>query len=172
MSRRAAALAVLLVASCGYHSGMVLPESSGSVAVEFFGNDSVVRDLEADLHRHLTNSYNRMVPAPLVAPDRADLVLRGRIVSYTRRGGIRSPDNELLETGIRIVVEARLVERVPEPDGGVREEERGRGTYATDSGYRTEEVQGEIRARERALRNLSDRIVLDLFGALSYEVGP
>ena len=43
----AAALAVLLAPSCGYHSGMVLPETSDSVAVEFFGNDTIVRDIES-----------------------------------------------------------------------------------------------------------------------------
>ena len=168
----ATALAALLISSCGYSSGLVLPETDDAVAVEFFGNDSLERDIEVELHDQLTGAFNRMVPAELVAPGKADLVLSGRVLDYSRRGGIRSPDNELLESGVRISVEARLVKRSPGQDGSAQEEEQGRGIYRSESGYRVEEPLGELRARDRVLRNIADRIVLDLFASLAYETEP
>ena len=129
MTRVVTWLALAWLASCGYRTGMVLPETQDAVAIEFFGNESKERDVEMELHASLTDAMNRMVAAELVTLDRADLVLRGTMEEYARRGGIRSPDNELLETGVRIGVEARLVRIIREQDGSKREEEVARGVF-------------------------------------------
>ena len=47
---RAWLLGLLLLCGCGYSSGFVLPEGNTTVGVEFFGNDSRLRNLEAELH--------------------------------------------------------------------------------------------------------------------------
>jgi len=195
------ALAVLVLAlavgSCGYSTGFRVPEGVQTVGVEVFGNDSRLRDLELELQDALVRSTSRLVHAPIVDPSEADLVLRGRIVEYRRRGGIRSPENVLLETGVRIVVDVQLVRRFPqsavapgpEPDRSDQppspsddrismpttapNERVLRPMRATQEfGYRLAEPNGEALARERTLTNLADRIVLDLFGALAYESTP
>jgi hypothetical protein len=196
--RGVAALALGLVAgACGYSTGFRPPEGVETVGVEIFGNDSKLPDLELEMHEALVQSTSRLVHAPIVEPGKADLVLRGRIVEYRRRGGIRSSDNELLETGVRIVVDVQLVRRFPqsavapgpEPDRSgeppshrddrismpptAANERVVRPMRATQEfGYRLSEPAAEARARERTLTNLADRIVLVLFSTLAYESGP
>jgi hypothetical protein len=190
-------MSALLAGACGYSAGFRVPDDVETVGVEIFGNDSKLRDLELELHETLVRSVSRLVHAPLVDPGEADLVVRGRVVEYRRRGGIRSPDNELLETGVRIVVDAQLVRRYPEsavapgPEPARSDEPRRPADdrismpstapnervlrpmrAVQEFGYRLSEPQGEARARERTLVNLADRIVLDLFGALAYESAP
>ena len=167
-----APLWLALLGSCGYRAGLVPPELGQTVAVEFFANDSKQRDVEVELQAQLTDALNRMVRAPLVAPETSDYVVRGRITAYTRRRGIRSPDNVLLETGLRIGVQARLIRRRWLAEGELAEELVDEGRYSSETGYRLEEYQGEAEARERALRNIADRIVMDLFGSLAYEAPP
>jgi hypothetical protein len=198
-SRRATlGLALLaLLPGCGYSTGFRLPEGMQSVGVEVFGNDSKLRDVELEFQEALVDSTARLVHAPIVDPSEADLVLRGRIVDYRRRGGIRSADNELLESGVTVVVEVQLVRRFaesevrpgPEParsdaPPAARDDRISIPPTAPNErvlrpmraiqefGYRLAESYGEARARERTLANLADRIVLDLFGTLAYEAGP
>ncbi len=165
------ALALTAVTGCGYRSGFVPPELGQTVAVEFFGNDSKVRNLEVELQANLTDALNRMVHAPLVAPETADFVVRGRITNYSRRRGIRNPDNVLLETGVRIGVQARLIRRRWLAEGELAEELVEEGSFGGETGFRLEEFGGEAAARQRVLRNIADRIVMDLFGSLAYESG-
>lgn len=168
----AALAAAVLAGGCGYRTGLVPPELGQTVAVEFFGNDSKVRDLEVELQAALTDALNRMVDAALVPPETADFVIRGNIEDYSRRRGIRSPDNVVLETGVEIRVQARLIRRRFLAEGELAEELVDESRYVNSSGYRLEEPLGEDEARERVLRNIADRIVMDLFGSLSYEFGP
>jgi hypothetical protein len=186
-----------LAGSCGYSTGLTVPPGIHSVGVEIFGNDGRLRDMELDMHYALSDSVRRLVDAPLVDPAQADLVLRGRIVEYRKRGGIRSTDNELLEDGVRISVEVQLVRRFaesvvapgPEPDrtGAEPSSRDDRSTLPATApnervlrpmratqefGFRIAEPNGEALARERTLLNLADRIVLDLFGTLAYESTP
>jgi hypothetical protein len=191
VSPRAAPLwlaALCVVGGCGYRTGLVLPGGQGtSVAVSIFDNDSKLRDLEAPLNAAIALSAERLLDARLTAPERADYVVRGRILSYEKRGGIRSEDNMLLETGVIIVVEAQLVRgraRVPDAEVSATETEAEAETKAepgaepgplartratATAGFRLDEPDGERVARDRCLRNLADRIVLDLFAPLAYE---
>lgn len=161
------ALAACLGA-CGYRAGLTLPEGWEAVGVEVFANDSrerLVRNLERDLQAEMAAAVRRLARVRLVAPEEADLVIRGRITDLRRRRGIRSPENELLETGVRIEVESELVERVA-ADGEPRV--LGEARYATESGYRLEDPRLELDAQERVLRNIADRLVLDLLGPVAY----
>ena len=155
---------LLLAAGCGYHSGLELEDSQASVGIEIFANDSesrLVTDLERDLHTAMTRAVARLVHAPIVAPEKADLVLRGRIVDYRRRSGIRDDDNVLLETGIRVEVEGELWN----PSG----KRLASAAYANHAGYVLSDPDGELGAQERVLANVAERLVLDLFASVAYE---
>jgi hypothetical protein len=171
-ARTLALLACLALGACGYHTGLTAPEGAKTIGVEYFGNDGPLRDVELQLQTELSNAIARMLPARQVDPGVADLIVRGRVIDYSRRSGIRSPDNELLETGVRITVEATLL------DPSVRYGPKGeqlpprvlrRALTLAESGYRLDEVNGERAARARAMRNLADRLTLDLFGPVAYE---
>jgi len=120
------------------------------------------------------------------------LIVRGRVVDYMRRGGIRSPENVLLESGVRITIEVQLIQRFdqsviredPEPTRSAvappRSEDRNslpptapnervlRPMRASQEfGFVVAEPLGEALARQRTLANLSERFVLDLFGPLA-----
>jgi hypothetical protein len=162
--------ALTALGGCGYRTGFTLPEHQ-TVGVEVFGNVSKERDIEIEVHDNLTDSLERMVHATLVSPERADLVVRGTVLEYVRRGGIRDKNNVRLENGVRISVQARLVRpraSGPEP----HEQVLRQVTVADDRGFLMEDTSGEIDARASALRNITDRLVLDLFGDLAYEAPP
>ncbi len=195
---------VLFLGGCGYNTGFEVPAGVETVGVRVFWNDTQRRDLELELHRWVSDSVQRLVDAPLVSPEVADLVLDGRLLDYSKRGGIRSPDNKQLETGVRVVVEARLWRRrtpqaqalldseaKPDLEAGTTAQEpqsrsadpgsRGVGfgalpvpgeilwrrNMSQEMGYRIAETNGEAAARERVLRSLGDRIVLEAFSMAS-----
>lgn len=150
------------VAGCGYTSGLRAPEGYQSVGVEFFANDSKVPDLERDLHLYVSRSVRDTVEAPLTTPSRADVVIRGRILDYRHFAGIRGSDNNLLETGVSISVQAWLVDPLTD-------EPIGETVYSGQTvGYTTIEANGEERSRDRSLSYLAEGLVLDLFARHSH----
>ena len=159
----------LAAAACGYTTGFTLPESK-NVGVAMFGNDSKERDVERQFHGFLADSVERLVNAPLVSPTDADYVIDGKVVTYERRGGIRSKDNVLLETGVRITVVGRLLRRSRLPGGSADPlgEVLRQVTVTDERGYLLEDPLGEPNARELVLRNIADRLVLDLFADQAY----
>jgi hypothetical protein len=102
----------LALPSCGYRMGLtprgVAGRSVEDIGIEVFDNDSKRPNLERDVHVALSAAARRWADARLVAPSSADLVVRGRIVEVRRAAGIRSPDNELLETGEYVRLEGEL----------------------------------------------------------------
>jgi hypothetical protein len=196
VSTRRACLGLLLAlagvaAGCGYSTGLRLPEHVQTVGIEVFGNDSKERDLEVEFQRLLVDSVDRLVHARIVPPDQADLILRGRIVSYERRNGIRSIDNVLLETGVRITIEAQLVQRFEQsvvaegsepqrsdlppsrfddrnslPPTAQNERVVRPMRASQEFGFLVDEPFAEAVARERTLSSLAERFVLDLFTTL------
>lgn len=145
------------LAGCGYSSGLKVAENYDTVGVEIFANDSFERDLEPLLHEQLTGVLTELSDARLVSPELARAQIRGRLISYTRRNGIRSRDNELLETGVQIEVEASLYVRGSETPL--------RTTKALCAvGYTLDAMGNETDARNRALRHIAEELVLELFG--------
>jgi hypothetical protein len=159
-SRRSwlASLALLSLGACGWHTGLVAPGGGRSVGVEVFDTAERVleRNLEPRLHDELSRAVSDLVDAPLVEARDADLVIRGRIAEYRRRGGIRSSDNELLESGLRLRITAELVR-------GSTGELLGNTSAEMRSGYVLEGLGAETAARDRALRSIAETLVLDLF---------
>jgi hypothetical protein len=169
MTRAMLSLAVLLLAlcaaGCGYRTGYT-PPVGATVGVAFFENVSKERDLDRDFHVPLSESAQRIVRAPLVQPDRAEYLITGRILEFRRRNGIRDTDNRLLETGVRITVEARLERLAP---GGTEREVLRRIEVQDERGYALSVSGGETEARARALRYIADRVVIDLFADLAWD---
>ena len=81
--------------------------------------------------------------------------MRGRVILYYHRGGIRSEDNVLLETGVRIDVEASLYVH-----GKLEPERTAKASSAV--GYTLDDPNNEIDARNRALRHIAEELVLTL----------
>jgi len=160
--RIALVLALACLTGCGYSSGLRIPEGYRSVGVAIFANDSKVPDLERDLHRFASDSVRDAVEAPLTSPELADVVIEGRILSYTHFGGIRGPENQLLETGVAISVEAWLTDRKTG-------ERIGEPVYSGQTvGYTTVEFGGEERSKDRALAYLAEGFVLELLARHSH----
>ena len=153
------ALLAMIAWGCGYSSGLKVSEEHESIGIEFFGNDSYERDLERPLDDEVTRALRSLSDAPIVAAARADVVVRGRIRTYVHRGGIRSEENQLLETGVIIEVEATLQDRA---SGRIV---RGPFRAVSSVGYLTGDQQAanEAAARDRALRHIAEELVLDMF---------
>lgn len=150
-----------LPSGCGYSSGLRLPEHYHSVGIEVFGNDSPEVDIEREFHAEISRQVVQLVQSPLESPARADVVIDGRMVEYSRWGGIRkAEDNSLLESAVVVRAEAWLVDRRSGATVGERAQSGVRVGYVID------EEDGERRARERALSDVAQRLVLDLFSRL------
>ncbi len=184
--------AILSVAGCGYRTGLApaqpaaaLPEdalsSSQRLAVEglgtavreasatetigikIFGNESMLPNLERSLHSAFTDAARRHASLRLVSPTRADLFIRGRIADFHRGRGARTTENQAVETLEILVIEAELVDGTT---GAVLGRERVQPVVGSAI-----DVPGrEIQARERALRNAADRLLLVLLAGLEYGV--
>ena len=153
-----AALLLLLLTSCGYTAGLRMPEGSTTLGLEVFGNDGPLPNLERDLHAQLTTSARKLVTGRIVDPGDADLVVRGNITRYRRRGGLRTSGNDLRETGLLIRIEAQLFDDRGRPVGR-------RVSQSVDVGYLTRTIGAESEAERRAFRNLADGLMLSLFAA-------
>lgn len=158
----AALLALASLASgCGYTSGLRLPEHYHSVGLEVFGNDTPEVDLERGLHAAMSRQLVQLLRSPLEPPARADVLVDGRIVEYSRRDGIRDgTDNRLLESAVVVRAEAWLVDR---RSGEVLGDPARSGVRI---GYVVGEERGELQARDRALLDVAQRLVLELFSRL------
>ena len=156
-------LLVLLICctapGCGWHAGLEPPGGARTVGVEIFttGEGVLERNLEPLLHRELSRAVTDLVGAPLVSAGEADLVLRGRIMRYRRRSGVRNKDHELIETGVQVSARAELVDRLT---GRVV---RPAVEASLWSGYVLGDLEAEDAARDRVLRNICETMVLDLF---------
>jgi len=162
MRRLLAALLLVPLVGCGYSSGVRLPLEAETVGVAVFENTTAFPAVERELYVALSDQAARMVNAEVAAPSRADITVRGRILEYRRLYGVVNVDNQLVQTGVFVTLQAwlednRLGERVGEAltfDQGVR--------YVIRVG---EEEEG---ARRQALAQLSQEILLDLFSQRDY----
>lgn len=152
---------------CGYHSGLRLPEHTRSVGIEFFGNDTQLRQLELDLAGELSRAVADMIAVPLVPANEADLVIRGRIADFRRTAGARDENGQLLGASLRVTVEASLIDRRSQENLGIANAALWSGYVARDASNSFAIArESELDARRRALRNIAQELVLDLFSPL------
>lgn len=158
-----ALLGLACATACGWHSGIEAPAGAQSVGVDVFpvtfeSNRYVLeRNLEPRFSVQLSRIVTDLIEAPLASPTKADLVVRGEILEYRRRGGVRTGGNELVETGVKIVARAELVDRrtgalVSPPV-----------TASVWSGYSLDNPLNEEFAADRALGYIAQTLVLELF---------
>lgn len=147
----------ILFGSCGYSTGLHVAEQHRTIGLEVFANSSYERDVERLFYDHMARALRDTCDATLVDPARADIVVRGEIQTYHRRGGIRSPENVLLETGVFIQVQASLLER------GAAQPKSPPVIANTWVGYIIDGLESEREARDRALRYIADELILELF---------
>jgi hypothetical protein len=157
---RCLALALALASSgCGWHAGLRGPEDARTVGVEAVSRDGSVleRGLEPLLTDALSEAVVDWVDLPLVSPADADLVLRAVVLEYRRRGGVRTSENELVESAVYVRATAELFDRRSKRSLGapVQAQEW--------SGYTLDDSSNEDSARDRALRHVAVSLVLDLF---------
>lgn len=155
----AAALALLSVSACGWHSGLGVPAGALSVGVEAARREGRVleRGLEPQLTDALSEAVVDWIDLPLVAPAEADLVVRAEVLEYRRRGGVRNRENELVETAVFVRAQAELFDR---RNGRAL----GPAVQAQEwSGYALDDPLNEDAARERALRHVAVSLILELF---------
>lgn len=152
---------LLGLSGCGYDAGLRVAEKHRSVGVEFFGNETPERDVERALYDELTRSLRDLTDAPIESPSTAEIVIRGTIRNYQRRGGVRSQDNVLLETGVLIEAEASLIERA---SGRTLGPPARAGRWV---GFVLDDPGNEARALERVLHYVADELVLDLFAPVN-----
>lgn len=165
----AALACALSLAACGWRTGLGdgLP-ADGTVAVQFLDNRTRVPDLELEITRALTDALIDRVGRRPDHPADAEYVVRGAILDYERRSGVRTRENALLETGVRIEVQVELVRRA---DGAVLSEANRSlavGFAIDDRGLATD-APAEREQRARLLRHLGEGLVLDLFRAPAYK---
>ncbi len=149
----------LLCAACGWHAGLGAPAGARTVGVEAVRREGSVleRGLEPRLTDALSAAVVDWVDLPLVAPDEADLVVRSELLEFRRRGGVRTPENELIETAVFVRASAVLYDRRSgTPLGEPVQAQQW-------SGYALDDVANEDAARDRALRHVAVSLVLELF---------
>ena len=167
MSRRTRApstarLALLLcscLCSCGWHAGLGTPEGAHSVGVEAVKRDGHVleRGLEPELTDALSAAVVDWVDLPLVTSAQADLVVRGEVLEFRRRGGVRNKDNELVETAVFVRASAELYDRRTGKTVGA-------AVQAQEwSGFGLDDPMNENAARARAVRHVAVSLILGLF---------
>ncbi len=159
MKNFAASALSILCGACGWHAGLQAPSGARSVGVEAVRRDGTMleRGLEPLLTDALSEAVVDWVDLPLVAPGEADLVVRGELLEYRRRGGVRTPDNQLVETAVFVRARATLYDRS-------RGAPAGEPALAQEwSGYALDDPNNEDAARDRAIRHVAAELILKLF---------
>lgn len=177
MRPRRAALAALLalgsalLAGCGWHAGLAAPAGARTIAVTFADNDTNVPGLEVAFTDALHRALLDRVDLDLTQGASADLRLESQLVDLRRRGGVRDDEARLLESGVTLVVESRLVDQ--RTGTALASSTRAISSgFVVGPGASPATAVGESAARERVIDNLADGVVLDLFAPLSYESAP
>jgi len=112
--RRAALLAVLALAACGYHlsgTGTTVPESARTIRIERFTNRTRETGLDVHLHRAVEDEFRRQGTLRVVTEGDADLVLSGTIRRFTSVPVAFSATDEAVQYQGIMQVSLRLTER-------------------------------------------------------------
>jgi len=112
--RRAALLAVLVLAACGYHlagTGTTVPEGARTIRIERFTNRTRETGLDVHLHRAVEDEFRRQGTLRVVTEGDADLVLSGTIRRFTSVPVAFSATDEAVQYQGIMQVSLRLTER-------------------------------------------------------------
>lgn len=144
------------MSSCGWHAGIELAPDEESIGLEIFDNRTRERGVEREFHAELARALHRLVDAPTHDPANADVIIRGEVKTFRRRGGISMRNNRQIETAVSVSASASLW------DAASGRRLAGPVTARARVGYTLESPGHEREALQRTLRNLSDRLLVDL----------
>lgn len=151
------ALTLALAAGCGYTTSLVPRDAQGApverVGIRIFDNQSRRPDLERELHAELSAAAHRFVDARLVRPGAADVVIDGSIEEVRRSGGVRTSENQVLESREAVRIEAALIDAA---SGVVI---RRAATFVQVGAILDTPAAG-VDARQRAVAVAAERLVL------------
>jgi hypothetical protein len=153
----AVAVLALLLPACGYRAGPLVPEGVRTVALVTFDNDTFRREIEVELSRAVAEEIHARTDLRVVAePEGADLVVRGRILSFDERVLADRGADRITESSVVVVLRVILEDRV----AGTRRSL----TLRSQEPYSTYQGQRLASARAEAFENLAERIVHALAG--------
>ena len=112
--RRAALLAVLVLAACGYHlagTGTTVPEGARTIRIERFTNRTRETGHDVHLHGAVEDEFRRQGTLRVVTEGDADLVLSGTIRRFTSVPVAFSATDEAVQYQGIMQVSLRLTER-------------------------------------------------------------
>ena len=112
--RRAALLAVLVLAACGYHlagTGTTVPDGARTIRIERFTNHTREAGLDVHLNRAVEGEFRRQGTLRVVTEGDADVVLSGTIRRFTSIPVAFSATDEAVQYQGIMSVSLRLTER-------------------------------------------------------------
>lgn len=151
-----AAAASLLGGSCGYHLGFVRPQGIQTVAVQVFENQTFRRGVELALTEQLSEEIATRSGLFLESADRADAVLKGKILDIVDSILLVGPNGEVRESAVWLDVEAELVDR-RNGRSIAKIRLKDRAEFLTDNN------QNRQTATEKASGRIAEKIVYGLF---------
>jgi hypothetical protein len=165
-ARLGALVLALAAAGCGWHAGLVTPPGAETLGLRFLGNETRLPGIEVDVTQAIGRAVRDRVALRTATPALADLVLEGEVYELRRWAGVRSITNDQLEASVQLGVELRLVDARSGETLSVSRRDLRAG-YAIDQGFGLVNTQGEAVAQARAIANLAEGLVLDLFRPVS-----
>jgi hypothetical protein len=152
-----AAVLTVGATACGYRAGPVLPEGVRTVAIPVFDNDTFRREIELELTQAVVREFSARTPLRILAdPEKADLVVRGRILSFEERVLADKGRNTITESSVVVSVRIDLENRI---DGS-----KTKRTLTIREPYSTFKGQTLASARAEAFENLAEQIAYALEG--------
>lgn len=155
---RAAFLAVVVGTGCNYSlRGGSFPEHIHTIAILPFENETTRLELTQELFDAMTRDLPRALGVQSAAPELADAVVEGRIVSYqlttpNYRPGAGGDRAEVLQRQVAISVSVEIVDRVENVILFEGPALRGEGQYL-------EQTETEEEGKQEALEILVQSIV-------------
>ena len=149
-------LVLLLASGCGYSLGYRVPPSVRTVAVPIFQNESfpLRREVEYEITSAFRTEILARTPLELVDSADADMIVHGTIRQYDERVTAEGPSDEKIES--LLVVTVFLVVEDRRNRLRLETEVRVLEPLSTQLGETLRD------ARRRAIRNLSERMLLEI----------
>lgn len=112
--RKAALVALLLLAACGYRLGGMsreLPEGTRTISIRLFRNHTREQGLDLQLRHAIEEEFRRRGPLQVVSPGEGDIELTGDIRRLTNTPVAFSGTDEAVQYQGTMLVGLRLVQR-------------------------------------------------------------
>lgn len=165
MARRAGLLALLALGGC-YHVGVEPVEDARTIAVPVFQNETLRREVEHALTRHVRREVLEATPLHLEREGGAALVLRGSVAAVDEAVLIAGPAEEVVHGGVTITSRFGVYDRAGALVVGEDADADGRpdAPFVRQGYAEFSRSRGESRdtAYDEALRDLAEMVVQEL----------